>query len=222
MLFRNIMDNNISFKSGIEFVNGHNFRRTVKHMRNYVPCEGEPIMDELIHYIKKGAFYTDEIRTCSAGGITNTKNKAIGFHILDNLVNLESLNLRINALKEVIAANPNMRGLLIGSKQIKGRVYSMEIFKKLKEFFCEHMPCVSIFEEHLVSGSESHIKYNIDSDKWTICTYFYDEDLKKYRYVETLADLKKAFRNVKIAEGDTLFIGGREISKEQLAKYFKN
>ena len=216
------MDNSISFRSRIEFVNGYNFRRNVKYMRNYIPCEGEPLMDNLIHYIKKGAFYTDEIRTCTAGGITDTKSKAIGFHIFDNLINSESLNLRINALEEVLLANPNMRGLLIGGKQIRGRVYSLEIFNKIKEFFCKNIPCMSIFEEHLVGASESHIKYSLDNDKWAICTYFYDDEIKQYKYVESLADLKKAFRNVKIAEGDTLFIGGREISGRQLAEYFKN
>lgn len=206
------MRREISFKSKIQFVNREQFKKIVHRPIRWYKNN----IDHRTNYVKYGTnFYTNEIRTCTAGGFTIPQKKSCGFHILNSAFFHEKLgsifqNIFLNIKPE--------RALLIGSKKYDGVKYSLENFKKIKDIVTSKVKNVSIFECHRFPYSESNFHYSASKDTWTI--------LGQYQYngkdiqVNTLKDLKRLYKKIIIAPGDQLFINGKEILPKDCPRIF--
>jgi len=204
---------NVTFKSKINFVSEKAFDK-FRHGA-YADVRRLQTLPEYSIKCRAGMtdadeFYTDEVRTCTAGGLINTKTrKAIGFHYYDDLSNLQNLEKFLKYLFDQIK-EPD-RALLIGGKNLKYSNYSLPIFDKFKEVFSKKIKILSVFQEHLFPFSESNIHYSAPKDEWTIHSMFrpktgiVDNDL-------TSPDLFDCcFREIKIADGDSLFVDEKQV-----------
>ena len=59
--------------------------------------------------------------------------------------------------------------------------------------------------------SESDIHYSVKDDTWTIHSMYRPLTHYKEREVTSIEDLNEAFKSVKLAEGDSLYINGNKI-----------
>ena len=206
------MDNtSISFTSKIRFVD----RPVYKMMKkaNYIDFHHNSS-----NIMKAKEFYSEEIRTCTGGGLVSPSIEAEGFHFLDDKVNNKKFPMIVNSLFRFVK-NPE-RGLLIGSKELKGNPYSIIQFENLKKTFLERVKNVSLFQKHRYTNSESYYHYSLDDDTWTILSAFRREDSPKYNVVKSLRDLRECFEKISIADGDRLFIGKKEILPEDCPEIF--
>lgn len=207
------MSENISFKSRIRFVDHAMFNKLKKGSQIQYK-HGTP------NIVKDKEFFSEEIRTCSGGGLVKSSVEAEGFHLLDDVVNFNNLHdFMVYLFRYVKNAD---RGLLLGSKELGTRPYSVKIFEKLKKVFQARVPNVSIFEGHTYSNAQTHFYYSVKDDMWTICSEYRPVGTQKLIPVTTLEQLKKVYRNVSIADGDTLFINGREITPDMVPELFKS
>lgn len=115
--------------------------------------------------------------------------------------------------------NPE-RCILVGSKDLKGNPYSIKLFKNFKEEFDKRMVNLSIFQKHKYPNSETHYAYSKNDDTWLICTNYVTKD-NSLKNVKTINDLKEAFETIKIADGDRLFIGEKEITYKDCPEFFE-
>lgn len=213
--------NDISFTSRIKFVSGNKFQELARGQ--YVDFRNEQILNHIdmarkeklkkiygqgiknlrLDVLKADEFYTDSVRTCTAGGVVNTKTgEAAGFHIYDSFDNYDETD---DILENIFGRvkNPD-RALLIGSKKLDVAQYSTEIFKQIKEGIMKRVPKVTLFREHTFPYSESNLCYLSEPDTWIINSMYRPlTDYKEYD-VLTKQDLDKCFKEVKIADGDVL------------------
>ncbi len=207
------MKNNfsISFTSNIRFVERPVF--SMMRKSNYI---------DYSHFrpniLKANEFFSDEIRTCTGGGLVKPFVEAEGFHFWDDLKNKKKfpqlINMLFNFLREP------QRGLLLGSKDLKSNPYSIEQFENLKKVFLERVKNVSIFQQHRFTNSETAFHYSVPADTWTLCTsYRVDGDLQK-KFVKKPEDLLKVFKKVSIANGDRLFMGKKEVLPSDYPELF--
>lgn len=103
-----MFDNNISFTSNIRFVSYSKFKKTARMSRNINFKLGAR------NIIKADKFHSYGIRTCTGGGLVNPHVEAEGFHLLDDIANMDNFDGIINKMFSYVQ-NPQ-RGLLIGSK----------------------------------------------------------------------------------------------------------
>ena len=199
------MDNNVSFKSKINFVSYDKFQRTVRPSIHYIPYGNDAPL-----YIKASNFFTESVRTCTAGGITDTISNALGFHIIDSLENEIKINNIGNTLSNIIRGD-NIRGLLVGSKDYALNPHSKNIFNSLKEILMQKIPKISFFQEHQMVQSETFVHYDVKNDTWTLCTRYKQPNANAYFDVLSYEKLKNIFRKIHIADGDELFIDGERI-----------
>ncbi|MBR6127477.1 hypothetical protein IKQ21_07325 [bacterium] len=198
------MINNVSFKSKINFVNRQTFLKTLPENSKFINFTLESPLCE-----KGQDFYTTGVKTCSAGGLTDTKIGAAGFHLLDDIQNY----YRIEGIWELIFKSLPVKpsnALLIGSKDQMGRPYSLKMFRKIKKILSEKVPNVSVFETHAKTMGATDCQYDLKTDTWTICTGFLDSK-NKYSEVSCVDDLRKNFKNITLSKRDTLFINGEEV-----------
>lgn len=206
------MDNAISFRSNIKFIHPIDFLKT-SNKGSYIG-----FFHNETNILKCDKFHTKNIRTCTAGGIINPLKESLGFHILDDNTNKNKLNeIETSILKSL---NRVERGVLIGSKNLTNSPFSIEMFEKFKSFLSKHIPKLSIFEEHRHSCSQSHFCYSLEDDTWLITTDYINNLTEEYNYVHSLQTLKEAFRNIKIANGDKLFIENKEITSKDAPELF--
>ena len=203
------MDNRISFTSNINFVSERNLRRIVFNNRSeYIPFE-QPYYT--CQFIKKSKnFFTNQIKTCTAGGLTDGKNNAVGFHILDSIKNFENIENIQKQIFDMLASNP-ISGILIGSKDLPNRHFSIPIFENMTEFMKKSVPDLSIFKQHNLSNGESHIHYDVKTDTWNICTKLFNKEKECYYSASSVEDIKKAYESIEIAPNDKLLINGKEV-----------
>lgn len=215
---------NISFTSRINFVDNktfNNFRKgayvdfrseqeitaidrlTLKLVEKF---SGNGIKNPRLDVIKSDEFYTDGVRTCTAGGIVNTKTgEAAGFHIYDCKGSLEKVD---DILENLFAhvKNPD-RAVILGSKNLKTAEFSIPIFKKLCDGISEKIQNVTQFREHIFPYSESNLHYSAKNDTWTIHSMFRPlTDIKEFD-ITSRETLDKCFKEIKLANGDTLTFG---------------
>lgn len=191
----------VSFKSKINFVSGAEFNRFNCWRSHYVNTW---MMTKQSVQIAND-FYTESIRTCTAGGFINTKiRQAVGFHFIDNVrwFNVYTKDI-LNHIFELI--NPD-KCLLLGGKNLEKFSFSMEQFEYLKDFIGKRVEQLTIFEEHLFPLSETNLRYSINDDTWNINTIYKD---KQNVYAEehtlmTPEELKRCFKNVVISPDDEL------------------
>ncbi len=206
------MNNNISFKSNIKFITSQEFHKN-KNKGYYIGYQ---------HYcpniLKADKFFSTEIRTCTGGGIIDKNGEAIGFHIWDDKKNSHNFHEIIAKMFRYIN-NPE-RGLLIGSKDLKSNPYSLKLFKKFKERFSQRIENLSLFEKHKYPKSETNYAYSKNDDTWLICTNYITKD-NNFKNIKSIDDLKEAFETIKIAKGDKLFIGKKEITPKESPEFFE-
>lgn len=208
-MITNKNNQNISFKSNIKFISPLKFRKY--HDKGYYIG----FLHNQSNLIKGDNFYTEAIATCTGGGLVNPKNEAAGFHIWDDKVNLKNMHDILVKMFRVVK-NPE-RALLIGSKEMNGSPYSLSIFSKFKEAFLKRIPNVTLFEKHLYRRSATNFHYSVKDDTWLISTLYIPEAEKLIvapKHVKSLKTLREAFENIKIAKGDRLFVGNKEITPE--------
>ncbi len=221
--------NDISFTSRINFVNTKTFDEcfrkgdyvdfranhdltaldmiTVKAVEKMF---GNKIKHPRLDVLKSDEFYTDTVRTCTAGGVVNTKTgEAAGFHIYDSLFNSEKVD---DILENIFGRveNPD-RALILGSKHLRTSVYSIPIFQKILDGIIKRVPNVTVFREHSLPFSESNMHYSLKNDTWTIQSMYRPlTDYKEFD-ISSKEELDKCFKKVKIADGDILSFG--EVTK---------
>ena len=208
----------ISFTSRINFVNRANYEQIPKG--TYIQFErlNKSIVDlsknvqrqaglnKIFHrldVIKSKDFYTEDVRTCTAGGVIDTQTgESAGFHIFDDLYNCEHVEEILENIFDRVK-KPD-RALLIGSKKLMCSRYSIPIFEKIYDGISKRIKNVTIFREHVFPLSESSLNYSLKNDTWTIQSMYRPFFSCKDFEIESKEDLYKCFKEIVIANGDTL------------------
>ena len=167
---------------------------------------GGEIKHPRLDVLKSDEFYTEEVRTCSAGGVVDTKTgEAVGFHIYDSFDNSERVQ---DVLENIFGRvkNPD-RALILGSKNLKFSTYSIPIFRELYEGIAKRVPNVTIFREHTLPFSESNMHYSLKNDTWTIQSMYRPLTGIKEFDVSSQDELNKCFKEIRIANGDVVTFG---------------
>lgn len=198
------MNENISFQSKINFVKPQDLFAGKDFIRSKLVefSLNAPL------YEKGDIFHTNHIKTCTGGGFTDGKTKALGFHWLDDFENYSRINRMCNSVFNVFK-NKNINGLIVGGKDIKGRDYSINTLRYVIDYFTERVKHLSVFEEHLDRNASTSYMYDLKKDTWTLSSGYIDKD-GVYHYVKDLEDLKKFYKRIIIAENDVLCIDGKE------------
>lgn len=167
---------------------------------------GGKIKHPRLDVLKSDEFFTEEVRTCTAGGVVDTKSgKAVGFHIYDSLDNFN----KIGDVLENIFGNVETpdRAVILGSKNLKSSIYSIPIFQKLLKGISERVPNLTVFKEHTLPFSESNMHYSLKNDTWTIQSMYRPlTDYKEFD-VSSQEELNKCFKEIKLANGDIITFG---------------
>lgn len=208
------MNKQISFQSKIQFVNRKEFDKIIR--RNYLfsdnidPCS----MNEALYSTR---FITEKIRTCTAGGLVAPYKDSFGFHIFHD----ESSHKRLDDMfAEMFLFMQPERALIVGSKNVKSNEcnYSIKNFAKIKDILKKRVKHLTFFQQHRKYSSETSLYYNQKEDTWVIfCVY--DQKNKNYDVVN-LQNLLTAYKHIQIAEGDSLFIDGKEILPKDCQRIF--
>jgi len=190
--------NNISFKSKFNFVSNSEFNRFNRWRSHYVNTW---MMTKQSVQIAND-FYTESIRTCTAGGFINTKiRQAVGFHFIDNVrwFNVYTKDI-LNHIFKLI--NPD-KCFLLGGKNLANSSFSMEQFEYIKNFTKNKVEKLTIFEEHLFPDSETNLHYSLNDDVLNINTSYWKGD--EEHTLLTPEELKLCFKNIVISPDDELF-----------------
>lgn len=186
---------NVNFTSRINFVN----EKTYSALRKGVDIDFR-VFDKSAQ--KSDEFYSDAVRTCTAGGLVDTKGfEALGFHYCDSEENFGLIDKFIDKMFSMVK-NPD-RAVLFGGKWLNSAPYSIKNFQKIKDVFLQRVNHVTIFEEHFFPWSETDFHYCLKDDRWDLHTMFRSLDFKE-KSVLSMYDLKRNFKNIQIAQGDTV------------------
>lgn len=198
---------NITFKSKINFVTDHAFHQ-LKHGK-YV--DFVPIEDSIV---KADEFFTEAVRTCSAGGIIDTKNnEAVGFHIFDTEETFKNIQSIIDKIFGALK-NPD-KCLLLGGKNLKNSEYSIDIFETIRRACAERLNSVTSFEIHTLPWSESDLHYSLKDDTWNIHTMFRTNLDYKERSILSNDDLANNFKYIYTAKDDIINFPSDNIVREK-------
>lgn len=205
--------NNISFTSNICFISGRKFRTLPK--ANYV---------DYYHHnpniIKAPEFYSEGIRTCTGGGLVKPFVEGEGFHFWDDKTTLKNFHDQVVRLFRFVK-EPE-RGLLVGGKEIQFNELSMPLFNKFRQAISEKVENLTVFAKHKFQYEQTHYKYEVENDTWTICTEFRANENAPLKSVKNLSDLKRCFEEISIAPGDRLFINEKEILPQTNPEIFRD
>lgn len=205
-------NDSISFTSKIRFVDRPVYKMLKKN--NFIDFR-----HDRPNILKSGEFYSEDIRTCTGGGLVNPGCESEGFHFWDDMTNKKKFPELVNSLFRFVR-NPQ-NALLVGSKDLKGNPYSLEQFARFKKVFLERVKNVSLFQQHKFLNSETHYHYSLDTDTWTLCTSFQEKSGGKLKFIKKPEDFLKAFDSVSIADGDRLFVGKKEVLPSEYPELFK-
>lgn len=195
---------NVSFTSKINFVDAKTFYYKFRQGLYVDPRD----VDEFV--CKSNEIFTDEVRTCTAGGVIDFNNSVVGaFHFFDDFDN----NLALGRfLKELFGKIQNpQRALIVGGKQLRNSIYSIPNFTEICKGIKERVPKVTVFGEHKFPWSETDIHYSLKDDTWTIHSMYRPYNDYKEHEVLSLEDLHEAYKSVELAEGDSLYINGEQV-----------
>ena len=197
---------NVSFTSRINIVPESFFNR-FPYDRSHIDITTS---SDIIRKVVNSDIWTDGIRTCTAGAVVNTKTKeAAGFHFYDCHKNFVKLEEYVAKMLELIPGAD--RALVLGAKDLKGRAYSMMIFRKLEDLLGEKIPKITTFERHKLINSESNILYSAEKDEWFVNTVFSRSFTWNGDSALTKETLLENFDRIKLADGDSLFINNEQI-----------
>ncbi len=208
------MENKISFSSRINFVDRQTFLKCIENR----PKEIDYSLYAPV-FVEGGDFFTRKIRTCVAGGITDTKKKSVGFHWLDDIENYLDIQKMCDLVLKVFndSKSEPIKGLIVGGKYLKGRPYSKMNMELVKSFLQQKLKHLTIFEEHTNPSGETDFFYDLKNNTWTLCTGFIDEN-NKYRNVTSVQELKNAFAHISISPRDKLYINGKRVTSGKVNK----
>lgn len=204
-------NNSIAFTSNIRFVNRAVYDKLSKVNRIYYD-------HNRVNLLKSDEFFSEEIRTCTGGGLVNPGCEAEGFHFWDDAPNCKNFPEYINRLFRFVK-NPE-RGLLLGGKDLEGHPYSIQQIEKFKKVFLERVKNLSLFEKYRYQNAETHFHYSLKTDTWTLLSTFRRDKNSGMRTVKNIDELLECFENVSIAKGDRLFMGKREVLPEDCPQIF--
>ena len=203
------MNNQVSFKSRIQFVPFAKFADTIHDAAkiDFGNC---------YKFVKEDKFFSTEVRTCTGGGFVEPLKNAMGFHILDSEYN----NIAVIPWFERFVNFNAENGLLIGAKDLPDEVYkySMPNLKKIKKYMLSKKINLSVFGPHALRKSQSHFHFSLPDDTWTLCTQYYENN--NLKEISSLKDLVFCFKNISISPKDTLFIGDKEITPKDCPSIF--
>lgn len=150
-------------------------------------------------------FYTVNIRTCSAGGLFDTKNGIfLGFHLLDYIDNMENIQAIIADMFSRVK-NPD-KAFLLGGKTLSGNYapYAMQMFNELKDAFTQRIENLTVLEEHKYPWSETDFHYNAATDRLDICSMYRRNQNEEEKYILSKEELYDCFKSVTISPDDKL------------------
>lgn len=210
----NISNNNLNFKSNIHFVSSPNFRKQA--FKNYFYCtSNSPLIDSMQ---KGGKIWTQSVRTCSAGGLVDSKG-ALGFHFFNCLETIKKVKEDLIPIIQK-ENSKTQSALLIGAKRIcdSSPMLFDTVLEKLKEVVNP-----SYFKIFKNIYSECGVGYDKPSDSWFINLTVPKDDSRHYipKDILTLEELQNDFEEIKIAPQDKLFINGKEIKKSDAPEIFE-
>lgn len=206
--------NNTSFKSKIVFV-PLKFFETTNAKYFYCNDENNALRGSII---KAHNIWTDEIRTCTGGGIVD-ENGVLGFHFYDSINTLNKIKEEF--LQAIQKFSKNCKSaLLIGSKEMEDGV-SAKVFDATLEDVKKYT-APSIFREYTNRSAQSNIEFVANEDTWYVNTNYlkYPGYLASEQDVLSLDVLRKNFKEIKIAPQDRLFIEEEEITKDMCPEIF--
>jgi len=208
------MTTNITFTSNIKFIDSPRFLKQYKHGTRIGFHHNEP------NILKSPEFYSCDIRTCTGGGLITPGKEAEGFHFWDDKPNMKNFRDNLISLFRFVK-NPE-RGLLVGSKNLPDNPFSIPQFQNFKKAFQERVENITLFEQHSHELAETHYHYSLNTDTWTLSSKYWEpnELIVKPHAVKTLNDLLSAFKTIRIAKGDRLFINSREITPKDCPEIF--
>ncbi len=203
------MNNNVSFQSRIRFVDKKTFINTVTGKR--IDHIERPIafVDD---------FFTNCIRSCSAGAIVAPHKEVYAYHIFDGKETHKTIYERLT-MDIKLFDTPPKHALIIGGKEHSTRPFSIPNFKIIKDLLRDNIDNVSYFEQHTDYYAQSSLHYDKKNDVYTILTQFFNNG--KEDYIKTIKDLLCNFKKIRIAKGDELFIGGLKINPIEYSSIFE-
>ena len=181
----------VDFRTESDFANIQNFKIPWfrKNIRGDIVCADE--------------FYTDGVRTCTSGGIIDTKNGlCAGFHFFDSKENFKKTSKILDSLFKLVP-NPD-RALILGSKKLTCADYSIPFFEKIYEGLAAKIKDITMFKEHKFPYSETDLHYDLKNDTWTIHSMYRPITDIKIHSVDSKFKLETCFKEIKIADGDSI------------------
>jgi hypothetical protein len=91
---------------------------------------------------------------------------------------------------------------------------------KLKKNISKKVKNVTLFEEYNHKYAESSFCYSKEKDTWYICTGYRKNN--KYLYVNSPETMLEAFKNIKISNGDKLFIKEQQVLPKDYPHIFES
>ncbi len=190
----NKSDSNISFSSGIKFVQTGEFSRLAGNIRekyfvNY-PWSAKQT-------VKGFSAYTRDVKDCTMGGITDGRD-VVMFHVSPNQRNISTFkDVEASILDKISLTNPELQGFLLGSTS--NNPMSQQLLKMFEDFMkkCKIKYSVLAGQDTMAN---TNVLYDSRKDDWVIASNLIDELLPKKLPPEEIA--KKLFKDVSIAEFD--------------------
>lgn len=187
---------NLTFKSRINFVKDNSFQQLKKGN----PVGFFPFKES---FLKSDEFYTEAVRTCTAGGIIDSLNKkVVGFHFYDGEEVLKNLQIYLDKMFSLLE-KPD-KALLLGGKHLHDAKYSVEIYQKVKETLKSRLDNVTTFDIHKLPWSESDLHYSAIDDVWDIHTMW--RPLTDYRERDLISqeDISNCFESMELSSDDII------------------
>lgn len=201
---------NISFTSKINFVPHSTFTyRTMLSFPRYLATNGNVVTQRSV--------FTKYLCDCTALFFVSENKIVNAFHFFNNNYKKTSEHLEKILDKQLKEYNV-AKGLVIGGKDLRERQSSLEVFQRVLEKLNDFSGDVSVFKNQQEYGC-TDVHYSPKKDTYTIYSHF---GSNSFRFVESVKNLKKAFKKIYIAPQDELYIKGELVSKEKYPELFRN
>lgn len=205
---------NLSFTSRINILSSKAFDKLPKGKHiGFDPFSITPTI------IKSDTFNTMNIRTCTGGGIKSANNNsALGFHLWDACEDID-FSAQLNKIQNSFQTIDG--GLIIGSKKVEMAENSIKNFKIVKQTLRKKCRNLSWFQTIKKTLGEVDFIYSKADDTWNVKLCEWDCKNKKYKTVNTLKKFLEFFEEISISPNDSLYIGGKEITKTNAPDIFR-
>lgn len=160
-------NNQVSFKSRIVFMNSDKFFKITKDIRSTskYPWTYKEI-------VRSDRAYTNNVQTCTAGGIIVEKpfkkREVVMFHLCppeEETPENSDFQAIVNSFLKMLGKDKPVQGFILGSK--RSFPYSLALFEKIEGFFKELSIPYSKFKVQKFEDW-SHIAYDGKQDTWFV------------------------------------------------------